>query len=206
MPLSTILWLALLVVLALLFTVTMRRMSALVARTRSLERLQRSVASIDLRLAACVLPLTKTLDDMRRSPSDPTALREQVARAQTLLADLVVEARTLETPVQLAPAAAVLAGELQRASRAASLVEHGLGALETTSRGRDLEAQTSLKRGALNLRHAQEALARVCRDLARVSPADLAPGSTIATVGAGAIATYPADDSGDPDGRFDPRM
>ena len=93
-----------------------------------------------------------------------------------------------------------------RAARAASLIEHGLGTLEGTSRGRDLEAQTSLKRGTLNLRHAHEAFGRIAREVARVRPADLAPGGSVAEMGAAALATYPANDADDVEGRFDPRM
>ena len=39
--------------------------------------------------------------------------------------------------------------------------------------GRDLEAQTSLKRGTLNLRHATEAATRIAAEIAAVRPADL---------------------------------
>lgn len=206
MPLQTVLWLALLVVLGLLFLVTLRRMSALIARTRGLERFQRSVDSIERRFSAFALPLVKTLDDTRRSPGDPTVLREQVGEAQDVLAVLRAELRDLATPKALDGAATALAGELERAARAASLLEHGLGALEGTSRGRDLEAQTSLKRGTLNLRHAHEAFGRVAREVARVRPADLATGAPVAAVGAAAIATYGATDGDDVEGRFDPRM
>jgi hypothetical protein len=206
MPLQTIVWLALLVVLALLFLVTLRRMSALVARTRGLERFQRGIDSIDRRFSGFALPLVKALDDTRRSPGDPALLREQVGEAQDVLAVLRDELRDLAAPGALAQATTALAGELERAARAASLLEHGLGALEGTSRGRDLEAQTSLKRGTLNLRHAHEAFGRVASEVARVRPADLAPGGSVATVGPAAIASYPANDADDVEARFDPRM
>ena len=133
-------------------------------------------------------------------------LREQVGEAQDVLAVLRDELRAAAVPTALAPAAAALAGELDRAARAASLLEHGLGALEGTSRGRDLEAQTSLKRGTLNLRHAHEAFVRIAREVARVRPADLASGGSVAAVAAAAVATYPAVDADDVEGRFDPRM
>lgn len=206
MPLQTALWIALLVVLGLLFLITLRRMSAMVARTRGLERFQRSVDSIERRFSGFALPLVKSLDDTRRSPGDPTVLREQVGEAQDVLAVLRDELRGVATPPALNQAAGALAGELERAARAASLLEHGLGALEGTSRGRDLEAQTSLKRGTLNLRHAHEAFGRVAREVARVRPSDLAPGGSVAAVGAAAVATYPANDADDIEGRFDPRM
>ncbi len=206
MPLSTIVWLVLLVVLGGLFAVTLRRMSALIARTRNLERFQRGVDSIERRFGAFALPLVKTLDDTRRSPGDPTSLRQQVGEAQDVLAVLRSELHDLPAPTVLAQAAAVLEGELERAARAASLIEHGLGTLAGTSRGRDLEAQTSLKRGTLNLRHALEAFSRVAREVARLRPPDLAAGGSVAAVGAAAVATYPANDADDVEGRLDPRM
>ena len=49
--------------------------------------------------------------------------------------------------------------------------------LTNTSIGRDLEAQTSLKRGALNLRHARDAFAERARKVADLRPADLVPGT-----------------------------
>ena len=48
--------------------------------------------------------------------------------------------------------------ELDRAARATDLVEHGLDALLAHRGHRELEAQTSLKRAALNLRNARGAV------------------------------------------------
>lgn len=206
MPLSTLVWLGLLLALGVLFAVTLRRMSALIARTRSLERFQRGVDSVERRFGAFALPLVRALDDTRRSPGDPDALRRQVGEAQDVLAVLRAEMHGLPAPTVLAEASAVLEGELERAGRAASLIEHGLGALEDMGRGRDLEAQTSLKRGTLNLRHAHEAFGRVAREVARLRPVDLAAGGSVAAVGAAAVVTYPANDADDIEGRFDPRI
>ncbi len=52
--------------------------------------------------------------------------------------------------------------ELKRADRALQLAEHGVTILTSSSRirGRELEAQTSIKRGYLGLLHAREALVR----------------------------------------------
>ena len=52
-----------------------------------------------------------------------------------------------------------LVPELERAGRALAMVEHGATILaQVRRRGRELEAQTSLKRGYLNLLHAKEAI------------------------------------------------
>ena len=54
-----------------------------------------------------------------------------------------------------------LVAELERARRALEMVEHGTSMMLMARRGpRELEAQTSIKRGYLNLIHAREAFAR----------------------------------------------
>jgi hypothetical protein len=206
MPLTTLLWLALLVVLALLFALTLRRMSALIARTRDLERFQRAVESLDRRFAGTVQPLVQSLDETRRHAGDPATLQEQLTDAQAVLANLQVESRALGAPPRVVGVVAALAGDIDRAVRAASLVEHGLGAMANKSIGRDLEAQTSLKRGALNLRHAQEAFGIRARDVAELRPADLASGAAGRRAAAAPLSVYPAGDPDDLEGRFDPRM
>ena len=206
MPLTTALWLAILVVLAALFVITVRRMSALVARTRDLERFQRAVESLDRRFDTAIVPLVRGLDETRRHAGNPTTLRAQANEAGVLLDELLAETRSLAVPSQLTPAVTALAGELERAIRAASLVDHGLAAMETPTRSRDLEAQTALKRGALNLRHAKEAFGRVAREVSALRPVDLAAGGLLPTVGAAALTSYPANDEGGGEGRFDPRM
>jgi hypothetical protein len=101
-----------------------------------------------------------------------------------MLESLRGECRALPAPSLAAGLVAALVGDLDRAMRAASLVEHGLGAMAGTSLGRDLEAQTSLKRAALNLRHARESFAQRARDVAALRPADVAPGAPPAAVSA----------------------
>lgn len=206
MPLTTILWLALLVVLALLFVVTLRRMSALVARTRDLERYQRAVAALDGRFGEAVQPLVRGLDETRRHAGDPVALRDQLTGTQAALAALQVDVRALQAPAPLVITIAPLAGDIDRAVRAASFVEHGLGALTRSSLGRDLEAQTSLKRGALNLRHAQEAFGLRAREIAALRPVDVAPGAAHRSAVPTQIGFYGVDDAEELEGRFDPRM
>jgi hypothetical protein len=203
---STLLWLALLAIMAVLFVVTLRRMSQLIARTRGLERFQRTVEGFDRRLAGAVEPLVAALDGTRRRTGDPSTLGEQLAAAQEVLEGLRAECRTLPTPAGLTAAAVGLAGDLDRAIRACSMVEHGLGAMATASLGRDLEAQTALKRGALNLRHAREAFSARAREIAAVRPGDLVPGAVRGSSLAPPLAIYRATELEDPEGRFDPRM
>ncbi len=174
MPQAALLWLGLLLLVVLvLLVLTLRRMSSLIARTRALESFQASVAELDAALGTTVDPLVAQLDEIRRRAGDPVSLAKGLDTIQAELRDLVGRARGLRPPKPLADEAAALLAELDRASRAADLVEHGLDALLAHRGHRELEAQTSLKRAALNLRNARGAAAAIARRVAAVRPADL---------------------------------
>jgi hypothetical protein len=173
MTLEVAAWLIVLATLGVLFIVVLRRMSVLVGRTRDLERFQQGSRAVDGRLASTIEPLVSRLDEIRRRAGDPQALAEQLEPAQATLRLLADDARRLRPPAPLRSLAAAVVEEVERAGRAADMVEHGLDALVAGRSGRELEAQTSLKRGALNLRHAREASARLVAEIERVRPADL---------------------------------
>ncbi len=173
MSTGTVVWLLVLVALAALFVLTLRRMSVLVGRTRDLERYQKVVAHLEQRLALTADPFVEQLDGIRRRAGDPQALAEAVPVTQDALRAIAAEGRTTRPPKGLVAEAAAFTVELERAVRAAELVGHGLDALLSGRGGRELEAQTSLKRGALNLRHAREAASSAAAAIARVRPSDL---------------------------------
>jgi hypothetical protein len=205
---GAIIWAGLLVALVALFVVITRRMSTLIGKTRGVEELQRSVESMDRRLGAAVDPVVTRLDGIRRRAGDAEGLARDLVPARAMLLDLAAEARALELPESLAAQGAVMVHETARAVRAVDLVAHGLEALLSARGSYEGEAQTSLKRGALNLRHAREAFARAAAEIAAVRPADLAPGVRwgAANPVPGGGTTY--GDSGDTDleGPFEPRM
>ncbi len=174
MKAELILWVGLLVVLLLLFLLTLRRLSVLIARTRDLERVQRSVDSIDRRFAAAIGPIVNRLDEIRRRSGDPLDLARELDPAGGILQDLAAETRKLRVPAVLAGQAEIMVHEMDRAVRAMDLVGHGMGALLAARGHRELEAQTSLKRGALNLRHARDAFGRAAAEVAAIRPADVA--------------------------------
>ena len=174
MPQAALIWLALLLLVLLgLFLLTVRRMSVLIGRTRDLEQFQRAVASLDAGLAAVVDPLVARLDEIRRRAGDPTSLAAGLDTTKASLRDLANQGRELRPPPALANEAAALVVELDRAARAADFVEHGLDALLAHRGHRELEAQTSLKRAALNLRNARGAATRIASTVAVLGPADL---------------------------------
>lgn len=200
LPQGAVLWLVVLGALGVVAFITMRRMSVLAARTRTLERFQNGVMSIDVRLATTADPFVGQLDEIRRRSGDAQALAAALPAAQDTLRALVVEARALKPPTALTSQAVALVVELERAIRSADMVEHGLDAMLAHRGGRDLEAQTSLKRGALNMRHAREAASRIAREVASVRAADLVarPEGSARTAPGPAVPTYLVD--GDVDG------
>ncbi len=206
LPLWALLWFAVLVALGALFAKTFRRMSTLTARTRDLEDFQEAVESIDRRFGAVSLPLLRGLDEARRHAGDPAGLAGLVTEAQAVIDELTGETMALAAPQGLAPVVTAMTGDLERAERAVLLVEHGLGMMTNTSIGRDLEAQTSLKRGALNLRHARDAFAERARRVTDIRPADMVPGTPSRNGHPATAASYPAPAADDVEDAFDPRI
>lgn len=208
MPNGTPLWLVLLAVMGVLFVLVSRRMSELVARTRELERFQRAATRLDERFAASADPVVAQLDEIRRHSGDPQALADLLPGASGLLRAVAVDARDLQGPRLLVHLAAGIVREMDRAVRAMDLVEHGLDAILVGRGNRELEAQTSLKRGALNLRHARQAVRQLVVEIGSVRPADLAnPAPGRSSPALPAAPTYLVEvDDGDVEEPLKPRM
>ena len=125
----------------------------------------------------------------RRSRRRCPATQEALARSPT-------EARALKAPTALASRPSTLVAELDRADPGA---RHGRARRSTrclrTGGGRELEAQTSIKRGYLNLLHAREAIGRVAREVAAMRPSDLIarPATGSRTAPAPTVPTYLVD-------------
>lgn len=208
MTAGAIIWAGLLVALLILFVLTARRMSELAARTRELERLQRSVESIDRRLAAATDPLIARVDAIRRHAGDAESLARDLGPARGMLEELAVEARAIRLPTGLAAQASVMIQEADRAVRAADMVAHGLDTMLAVRGNFGTEAEVSLKRGALNLRHAREAFGRAAAAVAALQPADLAPGAPGGVVipAPGGGTSFDGSSDSSPEGPFEPRM
>lgn len=163
--------LALFLALAALFLLVLQRASRLVARTREHERFQRSIADLDRQFAQTLDPVIVKLDEIRRHQIGPDELADLLGRATDDLRSQVDATRALKGPTGLIDVPSAYARELERAERAVGLAEHGRNGLIATRGGpRELEAQTSLKRAALNLRNAREAAATIARRVAGTLP------------------------------------
>jgi hypothetical protein len=210
MTLAVAVWLIILAVLIVGFLIVLRRTSLLIGRTRDLEDYQHAIAALDARLGAIVEPLERALGDIRRHAGDPRALRGALDDAQTALRTLAGEAGELRPPEGLEPLAAAFGQEIERAQRAAEMLEHGLDTLLAVRGGRELDAQTTLKRADLHLRTAREGCAQVAARIAAVMPADLVPrpgrGVRDASSPTGGQPTRAAPESEADDGSRDPRI
>ena len=124
------------IALAAGLVVVLRGTGRIVARTREVELFRGAVKDLAARVDAS---LAGAAGQPRRKYGCNDAAPE--CKSQRIRSDLVAE--------------------LERSKRALEMVEHGTAIMVTVRRGpRELEAQTSIKRGYLNLIHAREAFAQ----------------------------------------------
>ena len=158
--------LALFVALVAAFLYVLRRAARVVAVTREDDTFRRDAASLTDRAASAIAAGSELIDRVRRRQDAPTALDEVLPGMLETLAGFRVEVDALTPPSALAPFQARVADVLDRASRAVETVQHGCMLLAATSgRPREMEGETSVKRGYLNLLHAREALVTLGVDL-----------------------------------------
>lgn len=170
---GALLWLVALGALSTVAAVAIRRMSHLAGDTRQLQRFQSDVSGIYERLAALVDPLVTRLDEVRRGARDPADLGQELAAARSSLRTMGRDARAAQPPAPLADRAEQLVLEVDRAVRAADMAAHGLGTMGVGRRASGPESDVELKRGALGLRHAREAVTRIMMGVAKLQPADV---------------------------------
>jgi hypothetical protein len=138
-----------------------RRTDRIVARTREVEGFRATVRDLAGRIEVSLAGATERIDAVRHNALPPAALNDTLAAATDAVERYVDEAKELKPPAQGRSIRSELIADLERAGRALAMVEHGTTILVNVRRGnRELEGQTSLKRGYLNLLHARDAIAR----------------------------------------------
>lgn len=166
------------VALAALFAIVLRRAGRLVARTRELQGFQSTVRDLDARIGQSLEGAARQIDSVRRQQLAAEGIGETLAAASEAVDRYADEARALRGPAEASEIGREIVAELARAGRALDMVEHGVTILASVRRGgRELEAQTSIKRGYLNLIHAREAIGRHAARVADLRP-DTAPPAT----------------------------
>ena len=160
MELAVVLPITLFVALAVFLALVLRQTTVIVARTRVRQGFRGGVRDLTRRAELSLDPVSQRIDAVRRGESGPDTIAEILETATVALERYVGEARAMRPPRDAVHVRDGLVHELERAGRAIAMVEHGVSILAAVRRGgRELEAQTSIKRGYLNLIHAREALA-----------------------------------------------
>lgn len=149
------------IALAAGLVVVFRGTSRIAARTRELQRFRSAVRDLADRVDDSLESAARRIDVVRHHQAGPETIGEAVVDATEALERFGDEARALKGPRRAQAIRDDFVAEIERAGRALGMVEHGINMLASSRRGsRDLEAQTSIKRGYLNLIHAREAVAR----------------------------------------------
>ncbi|HET7677619.1 MAG TPA: hypothetical protein VFK38_07180 [Candidatus Limnocylindrales bacterium] len=136
-----------------------RRAGAALARSRELARFRRDSAGLAERAEALLGPLIARVDAVRHHQLPPGEVEPELQSGLEALGLLAGEARELGAPGELHGHVAAAADELEHARRAVEMVLHGCRmAGGAGGRSTELEGQTSIKRGYLNLLHARDAV------------------------------------------------
>jgi hypothetical protein len=148
-------------VLAVGFAVVLRRAGRIVARTREVDNFRTSMRDLAGRIDTSLEGAAGRIDAVRRQQLAADTMDATIEAATDAINRYADEARALRGPTAAEVIRDDLVADLERAERALAMVAHGAAILaQVRRRGRELEAQTSVKRGYLNLIHAREAIAR----------------------------------------------
>jgi hypothetical protein len=161
------------VILLVLFAMVLRRAGRFLAQTRDVERFRRQVGDLGHRVEMSLGEISSRVDAVRRGSLSADAIGDDLTASLEAVALYAGEAKALRPPLAGKPIRDEIVSELERVARALEMVEHGRS-IQTSARagGRELEAQTSIKRGYLNVLHAREAIARQAQAAAGLSVAD----------------------------------
>jgi hypothetical protein len=159
--LTVLLPIAAFLALAIGFAIVLRRAGRIVARTREIEGFRSTVRDLTTRIDQSLDGAAGRIDAVRRGQLGADTIGPTIAAATDAVSRYTLEARALKGPSIAAQVRDAIVEDLERAERALGMVDHGAGILaQVRRRGRELEAQTSIKRGYLNLIHAREAIVR----------------------------------------------
>lgn len=152
------------VLLAALVALVARRAGRSLYRTRIAENFRSATADLDVRVNQSLGEVASVIDVVRRREADGDTIRASLAAAQDAALRYAEEARALNGPASVKLDQARMVEELERAERALALVDHGCElASEGARMERGPEADTSIKRGYLNLLHARESFSEHAR-------------------------------------------
>ena len=133
-----------------------RRAARALAVTRASSAFQQEVTGLAARVTPVIEDLIRRVDAVRRHQLPAQEIRQVLAEAHGTFEG----AREIIAAWQLPPGFTIVADvaeDLERLTRAIETIDFGAQLEVTgTSRQRELEAQTAIKRGYLNLLHARQ--------------------------------------------------
>jgi hypothetical protein len=167
------------VALAVLFAMFLRRAGRLIAATRDVERFRRQVADLATRSETSLGEICSRVDAVRRGQVAAPTVVDDITASIDAVEKYAVEGRALHPPADGGRIRDEIVAELERAKRALEMIDHGVS-IQASARsgGREIEAQTAIKRGYLNVLHAREAIARHAADASSLVAADPSRRST----------------------------
>jgi hypothetical protein len=173
-PLLVLPLLAFLILLTL-FALVLRRAGRFIASTRDVERFRRQVGDLASRVETSLGEVCERIDAVRRGQLGADQVGEDVAASIDAVGRYTDEARGLHPPAAARAIRDEIVAALERAGRALEMIEHGRS-IQASARagGREIEAQTAIKRGYLNVLHAREAVSRQAKLVTAMTAADAA--------------------------------
>jgi hypothetical protein len=166
--LAVIIPLAAFVLLAVLFAVVLRQAGRLLAATRRADAFRNGLADVAGRIDRSLGAVVERIDGVRRHQLEALAIVDNLAAARDAVARYADEVDALDPPAGSVVRRDGIVFELGRAGRAVEMVEHGCGLVAAPGPAHELEAQTAIKRGYLNLIHARDAIAGLATEVALV--------------------------------------
>ena len=178
-PLLVLPLLAFLILLTL-FALVVRRAARFIAATRDVERFRRQVGDLADRVEISLGEICGRIDAMRRGQLGADQVGDDLNASLDAVARYSDDALGLHPPSdgsairdEIIAIRDEIIAALARTARALEMVEHGR-AIQASARagGREIEAQTAIKRGYLNVLHAREAIAHQAKMARRLSATD----------------------------------
>ena len=162
-------------ILLTLFLLVLRRAGRFVATTRDAERFRRQVGDLAGRVELSLAEICGRVDAVRRGQLGADQIGDDVTASLDAVGRYADEARGLHPPADAVAVRAEIVAELERAARALEMIEHGRS-IQASARsgGREIEAQTAIKRGYLNVLHAREAITHQAKVVTALTELDAA--------------------------------
>lgn len=161
------------VILLTLFLLVLRRAGRFIASTRDVERFRRQAGDLATRVETSLGEICSRVDAVRRGELGADELADDLSASLDAVARYADEARGFHPPADGVAVRDEIVAALERSGRALQMIEHGRS-IQASARagGREIEAQTAIKRGYLNILHARESIVHQAKLATELSPTD----------------------------------